>query len=154
MTFLLIIFTFVVAIPVWSVASLDDKVVDSFCQAKYDDLPFNMEKYFTENKDMTAKRFDAFLNKPSEVLCSDACPCVAIEQGKWPKKTQAAMSSGALFSNKSAGRTWNFSGSIKNMTECVAHLKNANTDEKYTCFALKTVNESEIARQNKNEKVK
>jgi hypothetical protein len=52
------------------------------------------------------------------------------------------------------GRTWNFSGSIKNMTECVAHLKKSTTDEKFTCAALKTLNDSELARQNKNESVK
>ena len=51
MTLILIVFTFVVAIPVWSVASLDNVVVDEFCVGNYDSMPFNMGKYFKEHKD-------------------------------------------------------------------------------------------------------
>jgi len=58
------------------------------------------------------------------------------------------------FDNPSAGRTWNFSGKIKNMTECIAHIKNSSTDERYTCFALKTANESKFSRDNLNKEVR
>lgn len=54
------------------------------------------------------------------------------------------------FSNPAKGRTWNFTGKIKNMKECVAHLKNPDTDPKYVCWALKQVNKNEFVRQNKN----
>lgn len=149
-TFLLFVFTLVVAVPVFSIWGMDDNVVIDFCKNDYDKLPFKMGEYFTEHPDMHASRFDKVLNKPAELLCSDACPCVAVEQTKWPKATQLEMVATRSFDSPAKGRTWNFTGTIKNMEECVAHLKDPATDPKYNCWALKQVNKNELVRHNKN----
>merc|ERR1712195_203955 len=135
-----VIFVLVVSVPVFAVWGMDDNVVIDFCKNDYDKLPFKMGEYFTEPPDMHASRFDKVLNKPAEILCSDACPCVAVEQTKWPKATQAEMVATRSFDAPAAGRTWNFTGTIKSMKECVTHLKDPATDPKYVCWALKKVN--------------
>lgn len=39
------------------------------------------------------------------------------------------------------------------MTECIAHIKNSSTDERYTCFALRTANASKFSRDNLNSEI-
>ena len=121
-TFLLFVFTLIVAVPVFAIWGLDDGTVANFCKNDYNKMPFKMGEYFEEHPDMHASRFDNTLNMPAQLLCSDACPCAAIDQNKWSKEIQKDMDAGTTFDEPAKGRTWNFVGTIKNMKECVAHL--------------------------------
>lgn len=51
MTFLLFIFTLVVAIPTFSVWNMENETVDSFCKNDFEALPFDFADYFREHPD-------------------------------------------------------------------------------------------------------
>lgn len=160
--FLLFIFTFIVAIPVCAVWGLEKTIIDDFCVQKYDKFPHQMGSYFKEHPNENSDNYDQYMQVPISVLCSDACPCVDIDKSKWSKEIQESMANPGFSTPAGVpmafpvvgNRTWNFKGDIKTMDECIAHLKKPTTAEKFTCFAMKTVNSSEFVRRNKKEEVK
>jgi len=80
---LLWIFSLCIAIPGFAMWGMKEETVGAFCKNNFDAIPFGYGKYFRENPDMSARRFDIMMNGPSKILCSDACPCAPIDTSKW-----------------------------------------------------------------------
>jgi len=140
-TTFLFIFALIVAVPVFALWGMENKTVDEFCKNDFNALPFNMGKFFKENPDMSANKLDILLNGPSKILCSKACPCAPIDKNKWDTAWQVKMATpNALAKLSNKQRTWDFTGNIKTLKECVTYLGREDADSTMVAEALNAVN--------------